>query len=224
MASKKRRTTYKRKARKNPTKRRSSYKRAASRARSTFSGLNIKGALKNQLPMMAGMLGAKWAAKRFGEAATETDPGSWNYMSYIKAAIGAIGAAVVAQNIKPGCGQKVLEGGLLYTGFKLLENEVISQNEWATEQFGAEEYFPSEYLSGDDDGYQPGDVASNAAGTPYLLGADYEWQELPESGMAGQDALKPINRLGNYPSVLERVGPLGEAGDDNEYRKALLDA
>lgn len=218
----KRRSTKRRKtttARRNP--RRRTYKsRAVSRARSTFSGLNIKGALKNQIPMMAGMFGAKWAAKRFGEQASETDPSSWNYMSYIKAGLGALATAFVAQNIKRGSGQKVLEGGLAYVAFKLVQNELIAGNTWASEQFGAEQYYPSEYLDGADE-YSPGDVEINGAGEHYLLGQDYQWQRLPE-GMSGPSALKEVSRLG---SVMEPVGPLGygsEDGSDASYRNALL--
>lgn len=221
--AKKRKSTKRRKttARRNPAKRRTYRSRAVSRARSTFSGLNFKGALKNQIPILAGMFGAKFAAKKFGESASETEPGTWNYMSYIKAGLGAVATAFVAQNIKPGSGQKVLEGGLAYVAFKLVQNELIANSTWASEQFGAEQYYPSEYLEGygDDDGYEPGEIATNSAGEPYLLGEDYQWQRLPE-GMSGPSALKPVGRLGN---VMQEVGPLGVApGSDDVYRQALL--
>lgn len=223
--AKRRKSTKRRKttARRNPSKRRTYRSRAVSRARSTFNGLNIKGALKNQIPMLAGMFGAKFAAKKFGESASETDPGTWNYMSYIKAGIGAVATAFVAQNIKRGSGQKVLEGGLAYVAFKLVQNELIANNTWASEQFGAEEYYPSEYLEGygdDDDDYEPGEIATNSVGEPYLLGDDYQWQKLPEGSMSGPSAMKPVGRLG---SVMQQVGPLGMApGSDDVYRKALL--
>lgn len=219
----KRKRTYKRKpARKNPTRRRRSPARrnpskAYSRARSTFMGLNIPQALKDQIPMLAGMMGAKWMAKRFDPAASETDPGSWNWSSYLKAGLGAVATAIIAQNIKRGTGQKVLSGGLAYVSFKLVQNELIADSTWWSGQFGAEDdYVPDEYAGA---GYVPGDV-EYSGGQGYLLGEDEQWRELP-SGYSGQADLRPVGRLGaDYTSPLEPVGPLG---NDAAYVDALLD-
>jgi hypothetical protein len=224
MAKRKKRT-YRRKpaARRNPTPRRRTYRarrnpsrarRTYARAKSTFMGLNIPSALKNQFYLLGGMFAAKWMAKRFDPAASETDPGSWNWSSYLKAGLGAIVAGALAQNIKRGSGQKVLEGGLAYVGFKLIQNELIADSTWWSEQFGQNDYVPTEYLGA---GYQPGDVEYNEAGQPYLLGQDGQWQELP-TGYSGEGDIVPVGRLGaEYPAPLDPVGPLGD-----EYAEALL--
>lgn len=201
MAKRKRRKT---RARRNPSRARRTYKRGVARARSTIAGLNFGKALKNMLPVQVGMFAAKFGAKRFGLDASETDPESWNWASYLKGALGASLAAFVAQNIKPGTGQKVLEGGLNYVAFKVVQNELIAGNETAMRWLGQDddEYYPEEYMEGaDDEGYLPGDVATNDAGQPYLLG----------------DALEPVGPLGD---ALQPVGPLG---DDAAYREALMD-
>ncbi len=214
--AKKRKTTKKRRApRRNPRK--SSRSRAITRARSTFAGLNVKQALKEMIPIQIGMFATKWVAKRFGPAALEGDPATWDWSSYLKGAAGAVGVAFIAQLIKPGMGQKVLTGGLNLIAYKLIQNKFVADSSWASEQFGAEEddYYPDEYMGA----YQPGDVETNSAGTPYLLGEDYQWQQLPEESMMG--TLEPVGPLGG---AVQPVGPLGGNALDEAYAKALLDA
>lgn len=206
MARKKKRTTKKRRApRRNPTRTR----RAVSRARSTFAGLNFKGALKDVPATQIGMFATKWLAKRFGPEATDLDPDSWNWSSYLKGGLGAVLAGFLAQMIKPGMGQKVMAGGLNLMIYKMIQNELIVDSTWASEQFGAEETYPS--------GYLPGDVETDAKGTPYLLGEDMQWHQLPDSSVG--DVLEPVGPLGQESLV--PVGPLGDALD-NVYRQSLL--
>ena len=187
-------------------------RRAYSRARATFAGLNIKGALKDVAPTQLGMFATKWIAKRFGPDATEIDPDSWNWSSYLKGGIGAVLAGYIAQMIKPGWGNKVMAGGLNLMFYKMIQNELIAGSGWAADQFGAEDTYESDYL--------PGDVESDATGQSYLLGEDYQWHPLPEAGMMG-DVLEPVGPLGAAEQLLP-VGPLGSADLNAAYRDALL--
>jgi len=199
------RKTKKRRVNRNPKVRKYA-KRAASRARGALSGLSFKTAFKNAVYFQAGMFGAKWLAKRFGGGASETDPSSWGWKEYAKGGAGAVAAAFIMNMVKPGSGQKVLEGGLNLMIYEMIQNELISGNEWATGQFG---------WGADEAEYYPGDVAQDDAGTSYLLGEDYQWHQLPESSMTG--SLEPVGPLG----ALEPVGPLG--GED-VYAKAFLES
>jgi len=213
MAKKRKKRSYKKNP--SPPRRRSrparSYKkRAISRVRSTFSGLNFKGALKNIPYAQFGMFGAKFLAKKFGGGALEADPESWTWKQYLQGGLGAAAAGFLAQMIKPGSGQRVLEGGLNLIVYEMIQNELITGSEWATEQFGEDE--------GEEDySYQPGDVESDETGKTYLLGEDYAWRELPEADVSGMGRLEPVGPLGR----LEPVGPLG--GTTDVYRSALLD-
>jgi hypothetical protein len=221
--AKRKRTKKRRSPRKNPA--RSRARRSYSRARATFAGLNIKGALKDVPATQLGMFATKWLAKRFGPAASEIDPESWDWSSYLKGGLGAVVAGYLAQMVKPGLGQKVMAGGLNLIIYKMLQNELVVQSEWAKAQFGADEddeYYPDEYAGTDN--YLPGDVETDASGNTYLLGEDNQWYELPEESVSGVgDVLEPVGPLGAYESgaSLRSVGPLG---DDDAYRKMLLDA
>ncbi len=212
----KRRRTKKRTYKRNPSVKKYA-RRAGKSARATFSGLNFKGALKNVIPMQLGMFGAKWLAKRFGGGASETDPSTWGARSYIQGGLGAVAIGFAAQMIKPGWGQKVLEGGLNIMFYEMIQNELIAPNEWAAAQFGEEDgYYEGDY------GYEPGDVEQDETGTSYLLGDDEQWRQLPSESMTGD--LEPVGPLGQLEPVgplgqLEPVGPLGS----DPYARALLD-
>lgn len=214
MAGRKRRRTTRKIRRRNPTRRRRVVRRAGARA--AFSGLNFKTALKNIPLNTFGMFAAKWAAKRFGQAATETDPTSWNYASYLKGAAGAAAAGLLANMLRSGTGQRVLEGGMSLMLYKLVQNELIVNSPFWTGQLGAEE---------EGEGYSPGDVETNSAGEPYILGDDLEWYPLTgadESGMygAGGGALVTPGPLGD---ALLTPGPLGATTDiDNMMLKSFL--
>lgn len=184
----------KRRIRRNPSRTRRVARRAGTRARSAFGGLNFKTALKNIPLNTVGMFAAKWAAKRFGEAATETDPATWNYASYLKGAAGAAGAGFLMNMIKPGTGQRVLEGGMSLMLYKLMQNELISGSTFWSGQLGA------------DEGYQPGDIETDSAGEPYILGYDNQWYP-----MDGADDYRMTEGGGMYGGQLVTPGPLGDA-------------
>jgi hypothetical protein len=209
-------TSYRKRAparrrRRNPSTR---VKRAASRVRSTLGGMNLRGALKNIPPTMVGMFAAKWAAKRFGTDANETDPTTWNWASYLKGAAGAFIAGYAMQMVKPGWGQKVLEGGISLMAYKVIENELIPKSTWAQSQFGADEnYFPEEYVQTDEQG------------TPYLLGEDGNWYPVDERHRMMGDVLEPPGRLGGaYEDAYfgDQLEPPGRLGQDDPFAKAFF--
>ena len=190
-------STKKRKApRRNPSRRR---RAVASKVRSSVAGLNFKTAIKNVPLGVIGMFVTKWAAKRGTPDALESDPSTWGGMTYLKGGLGAVGGAWAANMIKPGSGQKVLEGGLLFLAYKAAQNHIVPKNSFLTEQFGG----PS---------YKPGDVETNSAGEPFILGQDGQtWIPLGEDQtweMMGQDALEVPGRLG-LGDVIEPAGRLG---------------
>jgi hypothetical protein len=216
MATRKRRKTSKRRApRRNPSRRRRrNPRRIVRRASSAVKGLNFKMALKNIPVHTLGMLAAKWAAKKFGTAASETDPGSWNYASYLKGSAGAALGAFIANVIKPGTGQRVLEGGLSLMLYKLAQNELIAGNTFWAGQFGETDYQRV-----------PGVVEENEAGEPYILGEDYQWYPLEGYG-AEDSALVAPGSLG-YAGELVAPGALGygaesEADLTSMYTQSFL--
>lgn len=215
----KRRRTYAKKnprRRTNPRKRRT-VRRAGQALARGFMGLDIKGVLQKTPWALAGMMAAKWAAKRFDPDATETDPTTWNWSSYVKGALGAVGAAVLCNSVKRGKGKTVLEGGIYLMAYKAMQNELIPASPWAVEQFGAEDWTDLDGLGAGDESYVP---------TEYLLTGDdddpYGYDDMGEmfpvddrhrlptvTEMDG--ALEPIGPLGG--GALEPVGPLGFGAD-----------
>ena len=204
------------KARKNPApkrRRRSAVRKTAKRAAKRMTaGLNFKTAIKNMIPIQIGMFSAKWLAKRFGDGASETDPASWGMWDYIKGAAGSGAAAMVINMIKPGWGQKVLEGGMNLMAYKAIQNELVAPNPWANEQFGEDEdYIPDEYLM---TGYSGADDEWGYAqdGTPIPLD---DRHRMPVAGYG--DELAPPGRLGGDNSLYP-LGPMGES--DDEFARA----
>lgn len=212
------RTRKRRAPRRNPSRARRAGRAVTRRASSSLAGLNFKSALKNVPMNTLGMFAAKWAAKRFGEAATETDPGTWNYASYLKGAAGAAVAGFLANMVKRGTGQKVLEGGLSLMAYKLVQNELIAGNSFWSGQLGAA------------GGRYPGVIEDNDEGAPYILGEDNVWYPLegaddmrfePEPGYGYGDALTPPGPLGD---ALTPVGPLGFGAElDELYQRSFID-
>lgn len=202
----KRRRTYRR----NPTTRRRVARRAT-------SGLSFKKALKNVVALDIGMFSAKFAAKLWGADATEIDPNSWDAMSYIKAGAGAVGAGFLANMIKPGLGQKVMEGGLAFTMFKALENEVIAGNATASKWLGEDDAYVYDGIGAED----PNVLVLDDEETPYMQGANGEYLPLDEShrmlpeiqydGVG--DILAPPGRLGDILTPPGRLG-FGDARSD----------
>lgn len=169
-----------------------------------MSGISCKIALKEQVPIQIGMLAAQWAAKRFGPDASELDPTTWSWASYAKGGIGALGAAMIANAIKPGLGQKVFTGGLAHVVHRILRNELIEKSTWAVQQFGAGE---EEGIYVDEDG-----TPYAASGGEYLP-LDEQHRMLPSGSVMGDSLVTP-GPLGQ----VEPVGPLGD--DFSAYAKA----
>lgn len=189
--------TYKRRRRvANPTRARKVARRISRGLGRSLMGLNFKSALASVPYMQIGMFAAKIAAKRLGPDASETDPGTWNWSSYLKGSLGGAAAAIAVNAVKRGGGQKVLEGALNLMFFKAIENELVATSDWAKKWFGEDDYVPNEYLmtGTDQDPWMYADDGS-------LMPAD-DRHRLPEVPM-GQ--LEPIGPLGQ----LEPVGPLG---------------
>ena len=182
--------------RSNPSRARKTASRAGRFARANIGGMNLKGALSNVPAAVIGMLAAKWSAKRFGEnAATETDPESWSWAEYLKGSAGAFVAGFLAQMIKPGMGQRVLEGGLNLMVYKLVENELVPKSEWATAQFGQ-------------DATESAAIQYDEQGTPFLLGQDgsaYPVDERHRLPAMGDELQKP----GYLGDELQKPGYLG---------------
>jgi hypothetical protein len=219
---KKKKARKKRSYRRNPSPRR---KAVALRVRQSFAGLNYRTALRNIPLGVIGMFVTKWAAKRGTPDALEADPATWNGMTYLKGGLGATAAGYVANMVKPGSGQKVLEGGLMLLLYKAVQNHLIPKNDFLMSQFG--QASPR---------YTPGDVEVNEAGEPFILGQDGqtwipldEGQAMPElMGAYGQDedwemmgdVLETPGRLGD---VLETPGRLGQA-TSAAYTRALFES
>lgn len=190
-------------------------RRAASRIRSSIAGMNIRSAIKNLPPTILGMFAARWAAKRFGSEASEFDAETWTWASYLKGALGALIAGFLAQNLRAGWGQKVLEGGITLMAYKVVENELIPRSEWAVAQFGQDDsnYFPSEY------------VQTDAQGTPFLLGQNGQWYPADERHRLLGDVLEPPGRLGGaYQDAYfgDSLEPPGRLGADDPFAKAFF--
>jgi hypothetical protein len=207
-----------RKPRKNPTRR----QRVYARVRSGIGGVNYRTALKNVPINVVGMFIAKWFAKRGSPAALEADPSTWNGMTYLKGAGGTALGAYIANMIRPGWGQKILEGGLGLLMYKAVQNHLIPKSSTAMGQLGA---------------YQPGDVEVNSAGEPFILGADGQsWIPMnegdtgvPEMAGIGQDedwtmmdALETPGRLGDYAEPPGRLG-FGVPATAAAYSRALFE-
>lgn len=194
----------------NPRRRRSTARRYGSRM---LGGLSLRSALKDQVPIQIGMLAAQWGAKRFGPDASELDPTSWNWSSYAKGALGSFAAAMAANAIKPGLGQKVLTGGISHVVHRLVRNELIEKSPWAVTQFG----------QGDQE--EEG-IYVDEEGTPYAAGVGEEMLPLDEqhrmlpSGSVMGDTLVEPGPLG--VGQLEPVGPLGDT-TFQRYAKAYAE-
>lgn len=223
MAKRRKTTRRKRVIRRNPSRR--TARRIVRRAGSGFRGINVKTALHSVPLRVLGMFIAKWAAKRGMPNALEADPSTWNGMTYLKGGLGAYAGAVVANMIKPGTGQRILEGGITLLIYKAVQNHLIPKNNWLTGQFG---------FGAEGGGYAPGQVEVNSEGEPFIMGQDGQWQPMDDTpGLMGfsdygeddwttlgQNALEPPGPLG-FADVLEPPGRLG-GGQDAAYARALL--
>jgi hypothetical protein len=220
----KRRSTRRRRVRRNPT---STRRRIVSRARASFSGVNYRTALKTVPINVIGMFIAKWGAKRGTPAALEDDRSTWNGMTYLKGALAGAAGGYLANMIRPGTGQKVVEGAFSLLLYKAAENHLMPKSSWAMNQFGA--------ATGG--GYAPGDVETNSAGEPFILGADGQWVPMDEGGGAPDlmgmgedwemmgDSIEEAGRLGlgDYTEAPGRLGLGYESPTSSAYARALFD-
>jgi hypothetical protein len=152
--------------------------------------------------IQVGMFSAKWAAKRFGDPATEDDPASWGPSSYFKGALGCALAGMLINAVKRGKGQLVLSGGLNLMAYKAIQNELIPTSGFWHDQLGAaeESYVPDEYLlTGSDDNPYAWDMDGN------MMPAD-DRHRMPNYDV-GSEALEPVTALGS--EALEPVTALG---------------
>jgi len=212
--------------RRNPTT--SRRRRIVSRARASFAGVNYRTALKTVPLNVIGMFIAKWGAKRGTPAALEDDRSTWNGMTYLKGALAGAAGGYLANMIRPGTGQKVVEGAFSLLLYKAAENHLMPKSTWAMAQFGAAE------AGG---GYAPGDVETNSAGEPFILGADGQWVPMDEGGVPnlmgmGQenwemmgDSIEEAGRLGlgDYTEAPGRLGFGYESPTSSAYARALFD-
>ena len=111
----------------------------ARRAKTTIAGMNVKKALTNTPAHVLGALAAKWAVKKFPGVEGGGDREDWTWGNYLAGGLGGFVAGAIAENIKRGSGQLMLEGALTLLGYKLAINEVVDKSEWLSEQLGADD-------------------------------------------------------------------------------------
>lgn len=218
VATKTKKTRKYRKNPSNPPKKRS---RARATAGKLFKGLNFKSAIGGILAGTIGMFAAKFGAKRFGGGGSELDPASWSWRTYLQAAAGATLAGLLVNMVRPGMGQRVLEGGMLLVGYKLLQNELIAKNPTATNYLGQDDGL--DILEGYNGYGQNEGMMLDLDGTPYLLGQGEPLplderhrgvidDDLPEIQVG--DTMVPVGPLGD---TMVPVGPLGFGDPRSSY-------
>lgn len=198
------------------------------RSRGAVSAMKINEVLKSAPPAMIGMFAAKFASKLGGAGSSETDPSSWNWRSYLQSAAGAMASSFLLGSVKPAWAKKALEGGVYFTLFKLIENELIANNATASQWLGEiPEYVPDEYMQGleEQEDYVPGNVYPNSVGEPYLLGEDGNWYPLEDTHRLPETTSQYMG------DSLTRPGPLGDelvpvtslGGSDDKFDRAFLE-
>ena len=194
MATKKKGKKKGKKRRNNPS--------AISRSRGFMSGLSVKSSVKNSIPMVAGMFLSKFVGKRFGGGGDTLDADSWTARTFLQMGLGAVGAGVIGNFIKPGFGQKAMDGATAKLIFDILNYELVLKNETMRGLFGQ-----------DDDDYDLQYEELPLEGWGVDDSYRYDLPELPE-GMEGE--LEPVGRLGFGDVTL----PTSRLGDD-PLRQAL---
>lgn len=218
-------------------------RRAASAAR-RYAGvaagsIGLVPALKNMLPMLAGVVATKLIQKKFGDGTAENK--SWTWKDYLVGALGGFGAAFISRGLfkgSPQTSQKILEGSFLFLGSKILLEEIVPMSKTAEEWLGQEDDFaPAGLLgTGQDEAYmgqayEVGDLLEADDGQTYVLGQDWRWRPADDGNRllgeddfapAGQDeaymgqdeaymgeSLAPVARFGDAISVPGRLGGFG---------------
>jgi len=206
----------------NPATRRAARK-VAGYARRTLGGINIGGAAKSALPMLVGALITKFAAKKWGGEPSATEGENWTWKQYLVGIIGGFAGAFATSAVFKGrrdVAQKVFEGSMLLTLYKILINEVAAKNESLTTWFGADDddaslpQLPAAYQG---DGYVPGQIYPADEAT-YVKGADGYWKPVNDAPRANNvagylgDVVRPVDPA--FGDVVRPVDPAFGQSDD----------
>jgi len=229
---------------KNPTRARRAGRAAAGYAKSTIAGINVGGALKSTIPLLLGGLACKFAAKKFTDGGADGE--NWTWKNYAFGLLGGFVAAFGAQALfktKTGTTQKILEGALLLTAYKIFVNEIAPSNSTIEQWFGSDESLP-DYdglgAYGADPNYYnqmygaadlgPSDFAPpmgdiyQADDDDYIQGNDGAWRPLSEAHrmpMEGYGATemisKPTAQMGfaGYGATEMLSRPNSQMGEDD---------
>ena len=220
----------KKKGKKKPRRRnnpapKKTYKRVRAAGSRLFGGLNIRSALADQIPMQLGAFTAKFIAKRFGgPVASETDPATWDAMTYAKGYLTSVLAGAVGHQFKRGMGQKMMLGGVTVFTNKLIQNELVNRSEWARQQFGAEDEYDDEdeYMYVDMDGspglYQGGEAYPLDESHRMAAGSELGSGSLVPAGDMGDD-LEPVTALGYYDEDEDEMDEMGQDPDYAAYAR-----
>jgi len=215
---------------------RSRARRAAAFGRSAIGGINIGGAARSALPMIVGALLTKFAAKKWGGDPSATEGENWTWKHYIVGLLGGFAGAFATSAIFKGrreIAQKVFEGSMLLTLYKILINEVAAKNESLTTWFGQDDEslpeLPANYKGLRGDGYAPGQVYE-ADEAVYVKGNDGFWRPVNDAGRANQvsgflgDVVRPVDpTMGYLGDVVRPVDPtMGHLGQ-TDAAKAWAD-
>lgn len=187
----------------------------------TWAGVTL--ALRNLLPLSAGGLMAKVAAKKFGSGVKESEP--WAPRDYAIGALAGLLGSVLVRSVMKGkadTAQKILEGAWAFLAMKALTHEVAKLNPTLEAWMGDN----GDQLPGAE--FAVGDLEQGADGRLYVLGNDWKWRPVDDAhrqlaayepdDMAGE--LVAPGRLGEeFAGSLVSPGRLG-AVPDNWVREA----
>jgi len=162
----------------------------------------VPAAFKNLFPLFMGGLGAKLLQRRYGKGSDAVS--DWTWEDYAWAGGGTLLASAASKYLfhaTPSTQQKIIEGGLFFIGWNLLEKELVPKSEIATK-----------FLGEDGEEYLPGDRYDAGTGETFVLGANGEW--IPENRRILGDVVAPVGPMGEdeilMGDVTEQPGPLGE--------------
>jgi len=208
-------------------------------AKSTVAGVNVGGALRNTVPLLAGALAAKFCAKKFTDD-DGSESANWTWKNYALGLLGGFAAALIASVLLKAKGttsQRLFEGALMLVAYKIFINEIASQNDSMKEWFGGYDagYFdnpaamgPAQQFAGPEESFDPyaGGAISGAIiqgeEDDYVQGMDGQWRPVSEShrdvqGMSADEMLtRPTATMGAYESTERLRRPSQTMGDFEE--------
>ena len=196
MARKKKRTTRRRTTRRKTTRRR---RNPMPRALGGILG-PVEPALKNAIAGLSGAMAAKLIQRRWGGGSSESD--NWDWKDYLFAALGTLGAGIGSKYLfraSSATQAKVMAGGLILIGYKLITNELVPLSATA-----------ETWLGEDGNQYKSGDRFVSPNGESYILGSNGEWLPegvYPKMTEGTGDVIEPVSRLGD---VIEKPSSLGD--------------